>query len=173
MRVLVAGIGNLFFGDDAFGGEVVRRLERAASLPDGVQVADYGIRGIDLAYDLMEGWDLAILVDALPHGAAPGSVVVLEPDSDAGAPRAEAVDAHSMTPAAVLGLVRRLGGRLPKVLVVGCEPATLEPDQEAELSPPVQAAVRPAVELVRRMVVRGWSPGSQGEPVAVAARRQG
>lgn len=172
MTVLVAGIGNLFFGDDGFGGEVVRRLEEAP-LPDGVRVADYGIRGIDLAYDLMEGWDLAILVDALPHGAPPGTLAVFDPDTAASPPGVDALDAHSMTPAVVLGLVRRLGGPLPRVLVLGCEPACLDPDQALQLSPPVQAAVQPAAELVRSLMPSARSPGPAVQPVAQAARRQG
>jgi hydrogenase maturation protease len=148
--VLVAGIGNVFFGDDGFGPAVVRRLEEQ-KMPEDTRIADYGIRGLDLAYELTEGWDLAILLDALPHGASPGAVAVLEPDADDATHR-ELVDPHSLTPAAVLALTRRLGGPMPKVLVVGCEPASLEADASLRLSAPVQAAVSTAAGLVMSML---------------------
>ncbi|HEY7790351.1 MAG TPA: hydrogenase maturation protease [Vicinamibacterales bacterium] len=148
-RTLVAGLGNIFLGDDGFGVEVVRRLGDA-SLGQGIEVADIGIRGVHLAYELLAGsYDRLILVDALPHGSAPGTVSVIEPDLDEDG-AAGAMDGHALHPAAVLALVRRLGGRLPEVLVVGCEPESL--DEGMGLSPVVAAAVEPAMAAVRRLV---------------------
>ena len=146
-RVLVAGIGNVFLGDDGFGVEVVRRLD-ASALPDGVDVEDYGIRGVHLAYDLLDGrWDTVVLVDAVPLDDAPGTLAVLEVDpSGSGA----AVDAHGMHPAAVLALLHDLGGAIERVLVVGCAPASVE--ERMGLSAPVAAAVDEAVRLVAEVV---------------------
>lgn len=152
-RVLVAGVGNVFLGDDGFGVEVVRRLDPAA-LPPGVDVADYGIRGIHLAYDLLDAPpDVLVLVDALPLGARPGTLDVLEVDLDDlraepdGADRPVPVaDAHGMDPNTVLRLLRSLGGRVDRVLVVGCQPAAL--DEGMELSPAVRAALDEAVHAV-------------------------
>ncbi|HZR98253.1 MAG TPA: hydrogenase maturation protease [Chloroflexota bacterium] len=162
-RVLVAGIGNIFLGDDAFGVEVVRRLV-ARPLPDGVRVADFGIRGFDLAYALLDAYDLAILVDALPRGGAPGTLYVLEPDVAAlDAASAVAVDAHTIDPVQVLCLVKAMDGQPRRILVVGCEPATLDADEEGAmgLSAPVQAAVDEAVGLVEAWIARalGEPPG--------------
>jgi hydrogenase maturation protease len=148
-RVLVAGIGNVFLGDDGFGVEVARRLAFEA-LPEGVVVADYGIRGIHLAYDLLEKrYDTTILVDASPRGGAPGTVYLIEADVEA--PAAEA-DAHSMDPHAVFTWLRSLGGEPGRVLVVGCEPARL--DETMELSEPVARAVDEAVRLVLEVAAR-------------------
>jgi hydrogenase maturation protease len=146
-RVLVAGIGNVFLGDDGFGVEVVRRLDRAA-LPDGVDVVDYGIRGVHLAYDLLDGaHDAVVLVDALPLPDPPGTLAVLEVPMDGGAaPDPPAVDGHGMTPLAVVGLLTSLGGGVGRMLVVGCRPAVV--DERMELSAPVAAAVEPAVAMV-------------------------
>ncbi|HEX3278238.1 MAG TPA: hydrogenase maturation protease [Thermoleophilaceae bacterium] len=151
-RVLVAGIGNVFLGDDGFGVAVAEALA-ASEWPDGVHVEDFGIRGMDLAYALA-GYDVAILVDAVPRGGAPGTLYVIEPelgDDEVG------VDAHGMNPVAVLALARTLGGPLPRVLVVGCEPATRMTGEEdevvAELSEPVRAAVGEAVRMVESLVV--------------------
>lgn len=148
MKVLVAGVGNIFFGDDAFGVEVARRLSER-TLPDGVRLEEYGIRGVHLAHELLEGYDVLVLVDALPMGAAPGTVAVLEVDPDDVANQ-PALDAHSMSPASVLGLLAHLGGRVERVLVVGCEPAVL--DEGIGLSPVVAAAVPSAVEAVDDIV---------------------
>jgi hydrogenase maturation protease len=154
-RVLVAGIGNVFLGDDGFGVEVVRRLERTA-LPEGVDVADYGIRGVHLAYDLLDGaHDSVVLVDALPLPDPPGTLAVLEVPMDgdrapANALEVPAVDGHGMTPLAVVELLRSLGGAVERVLVVGCRPAVL--DERMELSEPVAAAVEPAAALVTDVV---------------------
>ncbi|HEY8256332.1 MAG TPA: hydrogenase maturation protease [Gemmatimonadales bacterium] len=156
--ILVAGIGNVFLGDDGFGVEAAQRLSRR-SQPKGVRVEDYGIRGYDLAYALMARPDLAILVDACPRGEPPGTVYVMEPDLDRlDAPDAQGAtlpDAHDMNPVNVLRLARALGGTLGRVVVVGCEPATLGPPEGSmELSEPVRAAVDEAVEVVEDIVVR-------------------
>jgi hydrogenase maturation protease len=150
-RVLVAGIGNVFLGDDGFGVEVVHRLD-AAALPDDVDVADYGIRGVHLAYALLdERYDTVVLVDALPVEGPPGSLAVLEvPDESDGGDAEPVLDAHGMDPVAVLDLVRALGGTVPPVLVVGCRPAVLE--ERMGLSDAVLAAVDPAVRLVTDVV---------------------
>jgi hydrogenase maturation protease len=150
-RVLVAGIGNLFLGDDGFGVEVAAQLASTA-LAARVHVEDYGIRGMDLAYALA-GYDVAILVDAVPRGEPPGTLYVIEPDLDE---VASGFDAHGMDPVKVLALARELGGPLPRVLVVGCEPATRMTGEEdevvAELSEPVRAAVGEAVRLIESLV---------------------
>jgi hydrogenase maturation protease len=153
-RVLVAGIGNVFLGDDAFGCEVAAVLT-TRRLPAGVDVADYGIRGMDLAYAMLDGYDAVVLVDAAPRGRAPGSLHVIEPDLDLGTDAAP--EAHGMDPVRVLALARRLGdGALPRVLIVGCEPghcpAADDPAPEPGLSPPVLAAVGQAASLVERVV---------------------
>ena len=152
-RVLVAGIGNVFLGDDGFGVEVVRRLE-TTQLPAGVDVADYGIRGVHLAFDLLDGrHDTLVLIDAVPLDDPPGTLAVLEVPLD-GEPEdalaTPAVDGHGMTPLAVLDLLRTLGGSLRRALVIGCRPAVL--DEGIGLSPSVQAAVGPAVRLVADVV---------------------
>jgi hydrogenase maturation protease len=152
MNVLVAGIGNIFLGDDGFGVAVAQRLG-TRPIPAGVRVADFGIRGVHLAYELLDGVDALVLVDALPTGEAPGTITVLEPDLSAGEdPDTEApvIEAHSMTPGVVLGMVRNLGGRVGRVLVVGCEPADV--DEGIGLSPPVAAAVEHAVAVVDRVL---------------------
>ena len=139
--ILVAGIGNIFLGDDGFGVEVARRLA-ARPLPDGVTVADYGIRGYDLAYALVRGSDRTILVDACPRGEAPGTVFVLEPDlAELDAPDAgpAVLDAHDLNPVHVLRLARSLGAELKPVVVVGCEPETLGPPGRAHGAEPAGA----------------------------------
>jgi len=148
-RVLVAGVGNIFLGDDGFGPEVARRLA-GAGLPDWVEVADVGIRGVHLAYQLLDGYDLVVMVDATPRGGPPGSVYVIEPTVDAD-PDAAMVDAHDMGPGAVLALLEALGGTPGRVLVVGCEPA--EVGERIGLSAPVAAAVGRAAEVVRELVM--------------------
>ncbi len=159
-KILVAGIGNIFLGDDGFGVQVAQRLASRA-WPDGVTVADFGIRSFDLAFALVDGCQAAILVDALRRGEAPGTLYVLEPEvggPDGLAPGSLA--GHSLHPAQVLSLAG-LYGRLPeRMLVVGCEPAVLEFDLDeveeggAGLSAPVQAAVDGAVALVESLVAR-------------------
>jgi hydrogenase maturation protease len=154
-RTLIAGIGNIFFGDDGFGVEVARRLA-AEPLPSEVKLADYGIRGMHLAYDLLDGaYESAILVDATPRGGAPGTVYLIEPDLDAGA-GAQAADAHAMTPDAVFAMLRSLGGTKARIRIVGCEPASVE--EGIGLSPPVSEAVGEAVRLIRDQIMQPQEP---------------
>jgi len=154
-QILIAGIGNVFFGDDGFGVEVVRRLTDRP-LPEEVRVVDFGIRGLDLAYALLEGYEAVLLVDATRRGRQPGALYVIEPDlnNQEGPDAPEtALATHGMDPVKVLRLVRALGDRLPRVLLVGCEPATLGADEGAMgLSQPVQAAVGEAVELIEALL---------------------
>jgi hydrogenase maturation protease len=152
--VLVAGIGNIFLGDDAFGVEVVRRLG-SRDLPQAVRVADFGIRGFDLAYALQDGYETTILVDACPHGEAPGTLYVIEPDlkglDDPGAP--QAIEAHAMNPVSVLRMARAMNIEVKNVLVLGCEPETLGGEEgQMGLSAPVEAAVEEAVKLVESLI---------------------
>jgi hydrogenase maturation protease len=153
-NVLVAGLGNIFLGDDGFGVEVVRRLA-SRPLPEGVRVADYGIRGVHLAFELLEHPDdTTVLVDLTPRGGEPGTVYLIEPDLEALADAAGAgpADAHSMTPDAVFGLLRSLGGTPRNVWIVGCEPLSTE--EEMGLSPPVEQAVDEAVALILDLLDR-------------------
>lgn len=142
-RVLVAGVGNIFLGDDGFGSEVARRLA-GQPLPDGVRVVDYGIRGMHLAYDLLEGYDALVIVDAMPGNGQAGDITVLEvgPEDLGSGP----LDAHGMDPVAVLGNLGSLGGELPRTLVVGCQPLDLE--ENMGLTPPVTAAVDVATTTI-------------------------
>jgi hydrogenase maturation protease len=153
--ILVAGIGNVLLADDGFGVEAARLLAQR-ELPAGVKVADFGIRGMDLAYELQEDYDVAVLLDAVPRGEPPGTLFVIEHDPGDESDRGDALDPHGMDPLRVLALARVLGGVPPRVLVVGCEPATIvPPDDERlvmELSPPVRAAARRAVELVESLI---------------------
>jgi hydrogenase maturation protease len=147
--VLVAGIGNIFLGDDAFGVEVVRRLS-AEEVPPGVSVRDFGIRGLHLAFDLLDAnYDLVILVDAAPRGGKPGTVYLIEPElSESTSPS----DAHSMTPDAVLNSLRALGGKPGAIRIVGCEPENVE--EGMGLSAPVEGAIGEAVKLIRELIAR-------------------
>jgi hydrogenase maturation protease len=158
VNVLVAGIGNLFLGDDGFGPEVVRRLAGDGPPPAGVTVVDYGIRGMHLAYDLLDGYDLLVLVDALPGGGTAGEVAVLEVGPGDVAP-AE-LDAHGMNPAAVLGGLSRLGGTLPPTYVVGCRVQTVS--EGIGLSPAVAAAVPEAITQIRALLTRVLAPTPAG-----------
>ncbi len=162
-RVLIAGIGNIFLGDDAFGVEVARRLSRR-KLPENVWVVDFGIRGLDLAFALLDGYDSVILVDASPRGGAPGTLYAIEPDLsvlDAGADEGQTIDGHGMEPLQVLRMARSMGGKLPRMLVVGCEPSLLEPAEERMgLSGAVEAAIEPAIEMIQSVVAQ--ITGSQG-----------
>ena len=159
-RILLAGIGNIFFGDDAFGVEVARRLA-SEPWPAGVSVVDFGIRGLDLAYALLDDYDLAILVDATPQGGAPGTLYVIEPDLE-GAPLTTAVEMHGMDPWKVLQMTATLGGPRPRVLIVGCEPTPpVDPDDmQMGLSEPVERAIDEAVRMVRSLVMSQPSAAS-------------
>lgn len=154
MRVLIAGVGNVFLGDDGFGVEVAAELA-GRRLPAGVESSDYGIRGVHLAYQLLDGYDGLILVDAVELGEAPGTVAVIEP---AGMPAAGGVDAHSMDPATVLATLAALGGQLERVLVVGCQPAAVE--ERMGLSAQVAASVVAAADEAVRLAVDLLGPGS-------------
>jgi hydrogenase maturation protease len=161
-RILIAGIGNIFLGDDGFGVEVVRRLA-GRSLPATVRVVDFGIRGLDLAYALQDGYETTILIDAYPHGLAPGTVSVVEPDaSEIAAAQVNFVEPHSMHPMNVLRMASAMSGPLKRVLLVGCEPATFGADEGfMGLSEPVEAAVEEAVKATESLVKRILD----GEPV--------
>ncbi|HEY4440763.1 MAG TPA: hydrogenase maturation protease [Candidatus Elarobacter sp.] len=146
--ILVAGVGNLFFGDDGFGPEVARVL--AAAPPENAKVEDFGIRGLHLAYELLAGYEHAILVDAAPRGGRPGTLYVIAPDDAApsGSP-----DAHRMDVQNVFAYLRVLGGTPPPVTIVACEPQTIEPG--IGLSVPVAESIEPAAALVRRIAHDG------------------
>jgi hydrogenase maturation protease len=154
--VLVAGVGNVLFGDDGFGVEVARRLA-AGPLPAGVEVKDFGIRGIHLAFELLDPRALVLLLDAMPRGGPAGSLYVLEPELD---DEPEMPDAHAMQLPAVFAAVRAMGGTVPPVLIVGCEPASCD---GPELSAPVRAAVDPALELVRSLIATRTPAVTTGE----------
>ena len=156
--MLVAGIGNIFFGDDGFGVAVADRL---ATMPAraGVTIADYGIRGVHLALELLDGYDLLVLIDVLPIGEEPGTVVLFEPevpDWRSGPP----VDAHTMSPAAVLATLSGLGGSIERVLVVGCQPETIEGG--IGLSDVVAASVEPAAAMVGEVLDDVFSTATSG-----------
>jgi hydrogenase maturation protease len=155
LRVLVAGIGNVFMADDGFGVEVAAALS-GRELPAGVHVVDFGIRGMDLVFALGEGYDIAVFVDAVPRGEEPGALFVIEPDLDGIAEGPVTLDAHGMDPVKVLTLAATLGPVPERILVVGCEPAVRMTGEEDEivgsLSEPVRAAVEPAAELVESLV---------------------
>jgi hydrogenase maturation protease len=153
-RVLVAGVGNIFLGDDAFGVEVARRLAER-QLPDGVRVVDFGIRGLDLAYAFLDGYKAVILVDAAPRGGAPGTLYLIEPKRPAELGTG-LLQTHNVTPAEVLRMAAALGAEVGRLLVVGCEPAPLDEADEMQdgLSDAVRKAVDEAVVLIEGMV--GW-----------------
>jgi hydrogenase maturation protease len=155
--ILVAGIGNIFLGDDGFGVEVAQRLSQR-SFPEGVRVVDFGIRGLDLAYALTDGPQTTILIDACPRGAAPGTLYVVEPDLTLlNSPNRSqaAVDAHAMNPMNVLCMAKSIGAPLQRILLVGCEPATLGPEEgQMGLSEMVQDAVERAITLTESLVTR-------------------
>jgi len=153
--ILVAGIGNIFLGDDAFGVEVVRRLA-TRHLPDAVRVTDFGIRGFDLAYALQDGYETTILVDACPHGQAPGTLYVIEPDlqgMDAAEASQPVADAHAMNPVSILRMAQAMNIEVKNILLVGCEPETLGGEEgQMGLSTAVEAAVDDAVKLVESLI---------------------
>ena len=162
LRILVAGIGNIFLGDDGFGVEVAQQLAQC-NFPASVRVADFGIRGFDLAYALEDGYETTILIDAFPHGQAPGTVYVVEPDlKDPAASLSQAsfVEPHAMNPMNVLRMATAMHGPLKRVLLVGCEPASFGGDDgQMGLSVAVQAAVQEAVKVVERLVAEVLNEG--------------
>jgi hydrogenase maturation protease len=168
-RILIAGIGNIFLGDDGFGVEVARRLA-SCTLPEAVRVVDFGIRGLDLVYALQDGYEMTILIDAYPHGQPPGTLSVVELGAD------EATDSsgnflepHSMHPMNVLRMARAMHRPLKQVLLVGCEPATLGGDEgHMGLSQPVEVAVEEAVKATESLVKRILD----GEPISGEPERK-
>jgi hydrogenase maturation protease len=156
-RLLVAGIGNVFLGDDGFGVEVAQRLRSEPPLGEDIDVADFGIRGVHLAYELADGnYEAVVLVDAVARGGEPGTLYTIEPDGYDDI-AADSTDAHSLTPAAVLAWLNRIGVRC-RVVIVGCEPASL--DASMGLSPAVAGSIDGAVTLVRDVVaqLKGVTP---------------
>lgn len=168
-RILIACVGNIFLGDDGFGVEVARRLACRA-LPPGVVLKDFGIRGFDLTYALLDPYDLVILVDACPRGGEPGAVYLIQPDSVAPAASPAAWEPHAMNPINVLRMAGSMGGAPKQILIVGCEPADLgsEGDGKLGLSEPVAAAVGEAANLIETLVARILN----GEPIGAAANSQ-
>src|SRR5215475_8027754 len=154
-HILVAGIGNIFMGDDAFGSEVARRLAERMP-PDKARVVDFGVRGFDLACALMDGYEVTILVDVTPRGGAAGALYVIEPDlNELDAPNSEEtmIDMHGLNPMKALSLVKAMGGEFKRILLVGCEPATIGADEEQMgLSKPVRASVDETVALIESLI---------------------
>jgi hydrogenase maturation protease len=153
-RILVAGVGNIFLGDDGFGVEVVRRLAER-EMPEGVEVVDFGIRGMDLAYALQDDYEAVVFVDAVSRGEEPGTVYLIEPEVEEDGE--VALDTHGMDPVKVIKLSRVLGAKPTRTLVVGCEPQVVlsgedYDDMLMELSEPVRVAVEEAAKLVESLV---------------------
>lgn len=157
-RILIACIGNIFLGDDGFGTEVARRLT-AESLPPEVVLKDFGIRGLDLTYALLDPYELVILADACSRGNAPGTVYVIEPypiESGESDIVCAPLEAHGMNPMKVLRMVHSMGVKLGRVLLVGCEPEFTGSDEEGRLglSAPVQSAVDEAVIVIKSLIAK-------------------
>jgi hydrogenase maturation protease len=153
-RILIAGIGNIFLGDDGFGVAVAQRLSQREQ-PEGVRVVDFGIRSFDLVYALLDGYDVTIFLDATARGGQPGTVYTIEPDLNEIDNEPLEVEAHVMNPARVLRIVKAMGGNLGRILLVGCEPETLGPEEGAlGLSRPVEAAVERTIGLVESLVAK-------------------
>lgn len=172
-RVLVAGVGNMFLGDDGFGVEVARLLADRP-LPDEARVEDFGIRGFDLACALLAGHELVVLVDAAPRGGAPGTLYLIEPEmpqKSGQQPAGAQLEMHALDPVKVMAMAAMLGGPLARVLVVGCEPdpASLveHEDQFLGLSDAVRAAIPKALELVERLLGEALA-GSHAASAATA-----
>jgi hydrogenase maturation protease len=164
-RVLVAGIGNIFFGDDAFGCAVAAELLKR-SWPDGVNVVDFGIRAYDLAYAIMDDYDATVLIDAAPRGEKPGTVYLLELDPDKVDTAEDGIaDAHALTPVRVLQMIRTLGGRAKNLYLVGCEPARLDGDGLIGLSEEIRDAVPVAVKLIEKTVA-DWRAAAESEKIS-------
>ncbi len=156
-RVQIIGVGNIFMGDDAFGCEVAQRLIRRGAI-EGVRVAELGIRAMDVAFALMDGYGLNILIDAMSQHGVPGSVYLLQPDPndyDLSSGGAVALDGHSLDPLNVLRMVSSLGGQVRNLLIVGCEPADLGgEDGRIGLSTAVAGAIEPAIAMIDRQVAQ-------------------
>ena len=153
-RILVAGIGNIFLGDDGFGPEVIRHAPQRLAGPR-IELVDYGIRGMHLAYDLLDGCEALVLIDAIPSRGAPGTVHVLEADHDS-LTAAAGLDAHAMDPGAVFASLNALGGSPPYTVVIGCEAANV--DEGIGLSPEVAAALPEAVRALEDVIARLLEP---------------
>jgi hydrogenase maturation protease len=152
-QILVAGIGNAFMGDDGFGGQVAQRLEQR-ELPAGVSVFDFGTGGLDLAYEVMRGYDALVIVDINRQGEPPGTVFVMEPDPadvEGGIEDGAVIDPHAMEPQTVLRFVKSVGGWPGKVVIVACEPSAVG-EVAWGLSEPVEAALDRAVDVVLEQV---------------------
>ena len=149
--ILVAGVGNIFLGDDAFGSHVARRMIECFSASN-VRIIDFGIRGLGLAYALTEGYDASIIVDTFARGAEAGTIYVVEPDASEIDRAAERIEAHAMDPVRILALARSMGAELRNVRIVGCEPETFEPNEGMDLSPRVAAAVEPAIQIIQSLI---------------------
>jgi hydrogenase maturation protease len=170
-RVLVAGIGNIFLGDDGFGVEVARRLAQC-DLSHEVQVVDFGIRGLDLVYALQDGYETTILIDALPHGKSPGTVSLIEPDVsqlESAPQHGGFVEPHGMHPMNVLRMAKVMQAPLKRILLIGCEPAYLgDNDGHIGLSEPVETAVDVVVRSVQTLleqVLDGNWPAMKDETI--------
>ncbi len=152
MKILIAGIGNIFLGDDGFGVEVVQRLMHM-EWPEGVTVKDFGIRGLHLAYALVDPYDVSILIDAVPRGEAPGTLYTMEIDIEELAPASEpGLEAHLLDPVCVLQMVKAMGGSMKRVLLVGCEPEMLGEKEQFEGRMGLSAAVSESIDGAVAMV---------------------
>lgn len=169
-RILVAGVGNVFHGDDGFGVHVARALlEMEDDLPEAVQVTDFGIRSYDLAFAMLDGYESVVLVDAVSRNASPGTVFLLDADVDSLTGHAP-LDGHSMNPNTIMSLVQMMGGFDGRLFVVGCEPAELTPrNGEMALTPAVRDAVGDAVDLVQRLIDRLLRTDDAGESLQETA----
>ena len=166
MKVLIACVGNIFLGDDGFGVEVARSLSQR-QLPEGVSVKDYGIRGFDLAYALLDPWDLVIMVDALSRGEAAGTLYVIEPELNRPASADTALNPHGMDPVRALSLAASMGTISAQVLVVGCEPHDFGDELEGRmgLSSPIQGVVEVASDMILDLVASKASESRQANAV--------
>jgi hydrogenase maturation protease len=150
-RILIAGIGNIFLGDDGFGSEVARQLMRR-EWPAAVRVEDVGIRGFDLAFALLDAPELTILIDAVPRGSQPGTLYKIEPELDE-MDQGMTIETHGMNPMKVLAMVKSMGGKLNRIFLIACEPQTLGGEEgQMGLSPPVQLAISEAVRMIEELV---------------------
>ena len=177
-QILIAGVGNIFLGDDAFGSEVARRLMRRPQSPH-VRVTDFGIRGLDLVYALLDGFDAVILIDAVPRpGESPGTLYVLEPQLEYAGESSPPIEAHSMDPMKVLRTAAAMGAKMDRVLIVGCQPASPHSAADVDgcetpmgMSPPVAAAVDEAIVMVESLVEQLFAGGAdqsfEGNPQEV------
>ncbi len=169
MKILVAGIGNIFLGDDAFGVEMVQRLS-ATPLPPEVTLADFGIRSFDLAYAMAEDYDVTILLDAISQGQPPGTVSLIEPDI-IGSHMGDPIDAHNMNPMRALQMASSLGGQPRRLYLIACEPAVLETEEgQLGLSDQIEAAIPTAIEMLRTLLDELLNKNCTAEHASVEGR---